>query len=362
MQLTIVHDHLAQRGGAERVALALAQSFPRARFITSVYDPDRTYDEFRGLRVETLWPDRIPFLSADPRRAVFFLRSAFSNLCVDDADVVLCSSSGWAHGIRGSSPRVVYCHNPPRWLYQEEDYCLELPQPIRPLLGAMAPGMRRWDRAAARAARGYISNSRAVETRVRTAYQRDSKVLPPPVTLEPEGPQQPIPGLEAGFYLTVGRPRGYKHSDLVCEAFARRPTLRLVCVGGLAARHGGWPSNVVGLQGVSDAQLRWLYRRCCAVVSLSREDFGLTPIEGFLAGKPALLVRDGGFVDSQRPGLTGEFVPERSSAALGDALDTFDPRRYDAQRICEHGERYRLRYFLASLTAELEAAAHGAMW
>ena len=37
---------------------------------------------------------------------------------------------------------------------------------------------------------------------------------------------------------------------------------------------------------MSDAQLRWLYANCKAVVSASHEDFGLTPLEGNLFGKP----------------------------------------------------------------------------
>ena len=35
---------------------------------------------------------------------------------------------------------------------------------------------------------------------------------------------------------------------------------------------------------VSDAQLRWLYANCRAVVSASHEDFGLTPLEGLVMG------------------------------------------------------------------------------
>src|SRR5438067_1012938 len=39
-----------------------------------------------------------------------------------DADVVISSSSAWAHGVRVSERafHVVYCHNPARWLYGED--------------------------------------------------------------------------------------------------------------------------------------------------------------------------------------------------------------------------------------------------
>ena len=39
-----------------------------------------------------------------------------------DADVVLVSSSGWAHGFRHTGRTLVYCYSPARWLYQTDEY------------------------------------------------------------------------------------------------------------------------------------------------------------------------------------------------------------------------------------------------
>ena len=50
-----------------------------------------------------------------PPGAFPFLAPAFSAMHVD-ADVVVCSSSGWAHGVRTAAPKVVYCHAVARWL------------------------------------------------------------------------------------------------------------------------------------------------------------------------------------------------------------------------------------------------------
>ena len=51
-RIAIIHDYLTQFGGAERVALALAQAF-QAPLFTSVYQPERTLAEFRSLSVTT---------------------------------------------------------------------------------------------------------------------------------------------------------------------------------------------------------------------------------------------------------------------------------------------------------------------
>ena len=46
-EIVIAHDYLTQRGGAERVVLALHRMYPDAPIHTTLYDPDGTFPEFR---------------------------------------------------------------------------------------------------------------------------------------------------------------------------------------------------------------------------------------------------------------------------------------------------------------------------
>ena len=45
-RVAIVHDYLTQRGGAERVVMAMTRVFPSARLYTTMYEPSTTYPEF----------------------------------------------------------------------------------------------------------------------------------------------------------------------------------------------------------------------------------------------------------------------------------------------------------------------------
>src|SRR5215211_4815165 len=108
-RVVIAHDYLSQRGGAERVVLSLLKAFPGARVITSVYAPDQTYAEFQQFDVETSFLDRVPALRRDPRLALPLLAKAWDSLRVDDAHVVICSSSGWSHGVQVAGRKIVYC-------------------------------------------------------------------------------------------------------------------------------------------------------------------------------------------------------------------------------------------------------------
>lgn len=241
MRVAVVHDYLTQRGGAERVALSLLKTFPGSKIITSLHDQAATYPEFQDYEVVTLWPQRFSALRADPRRALPVLAKAFGSYTVTGVDAVVCSSSGWAHGISTDAPKLVYCHNTARWLYQPDEYLrTSSPRLLRTWVSATKP-LVRWDQQAAKSAAAYFANSTAVAARVRSTYGIEAEVVPPAAELAPggAGAQQPVSGILPGYFLTVGRRRGYKNTEIVGEAFRHLPKSRLVVVGGLPARAAG---------------------------------------------------------------------------------------------------------------------------
>lgn len=126
MTVALVHDYLTQRGGAERVVLSLRRAFPDAPIYTSLYDPAGTFPEFGAADVQPLPLNLLAPLRRRHRLALGLLAPSFSRLRVE-ADVVVCSSSGWAHGTAATGRKIVYCHAPARWLYQGERYLGERP-------------------------------------------------------------------------------------------------------------------------------------------------------------------------------------------------------------------------------------------
>ncbi len=350
-RIAIVHDYLTQRGGAERVVLSMLKAFPDARLITSIYDPETTYPEFRKYQVETMWLNKVSTFRRDPRRALPMLASAFASTEVKDVDFVLCSSSGWSHGIRTRAPKVVYCHNPARWLYQTADYTADQSMPVRLMLDVLRKPLTRWDQQARRTATAYLANSWVVRDRILATYGIEADVLPPPVGIDPHGVQEPIPGLYPGFLLTVSRDRGYKNSLAVAEAVNGMRDERLVMVGGLPDPAPGthWSSRLLGLTKLSDAQLRWLYANCSGLLAVSHEDFGLTPLEANSFGKPVACLRAGGFLDTLRPGLSGVFVESTSSTDIVDAIARLRATRWSSIAIKAHAERYSPATFASRL-------------
>ena len=128
-RVAIAHDYLTQRGGAERVVVSMLRAFPEATVHTLIYNPDTTFPEFRDATVVTSPINRVGAFRRDHRAALSVMPWAVSQMHID-ADVVIASSSGWAHGMSTSGRKLVYCHAPARWLYQRDRY-LGGPRPAR---------------------------------------------------------------------------------------------------------------------------------------------------------------------------------------------------------------------------------------
>ena len=107
IRVALAHDYLSERGGAERVVVALTRAFPGAPLYTSVFERSR-FPELADVDVRPSALNQVRVLRENHRLALPLLPQAFERFDVE-ADVVVCSSSGWAHGINTRAPKVVYC-------------------------------------------------------------------------------------------------------------------------------------------------------------------------------------------------------------------------------------------------------------
>lgn len=213
-EVGIVHDYLNQLGGAERVVLALSDVWPDAPIYTSLYRPESTFPEFRCRDIRTSFMHRLP-VDRGFRNLFPLYAPAFRGLGEVDADVVIASSSGWAHMARTSARalRVVYCHTPARWLYREQASRAGRYATRRALARPAFGLIRSVDHAAARRADLYIANSENVRRRILATYGIDAPVVHPPVDTNRF---RPTPRGER--LLAISRLLPYKHVDLLVRA------------------------------------------------------------------------------------------------------------------------------------------------
>jgi len=367
-RVAIAHDYLTQRGGAERVVLEMARAFPEARIYTTLYDPAGTFPEFADLPVVVSPLNRVGWLRRHHRLALPLLPLA-ARFVRPRAEVVLASTSGFAHGFRADGLRLVYCHAPARWIYQADDYVGDRSTGggTRLVLRALTPALRAWDQRAAAAATRYLVNSRVVRDRVRAAYGIEATVLAPPFGLDPAAEQRPLAQLvdwaEPGYHLVVSRLLPYKHVEQAVAAFGRMPQRRLVVVGdgpGAARVTAMLPRNVRLVSSLGDAELRWIYAHSTALVAPSFEDFGLTPLEAGIFGKPTVALEGGGYLDTVEPGVTGVFFPEPTPEAIAAAVERAAAYPWSVEAIRDHAASFGPERFAAALVAEVDALLGGA--
>jgi glycosyltransferase involved in cell wall biosynthesis len=368
--VALAHDYVTQRGGAERVALSMSRAFTTAPLYTTLYHPEGTFPEFADVDVRPMPINRWGVLRRNHRLALPFLARAVSAQHVE-ADVLLASSSGWAHGISTSGRKVVYCHAPARWLYQADRYAGTgagsrglRSRAVKTATDVFGPSLRAWDQKAAHTADRYLVNSTVIQRAVSEIYGIEAEVLPPPpAVLSSDGGAQPVDGVARPFVLCVARLLPYKNVDLVIEAVARIPDLDLVVVGdgperrrleALAQRVGS--TTLAGR--VTDQQLRWLYASAVGLVAASYEDFGLSPLEAAAFGRPTAALRDGGYLDTVDPGRTGVFFDAPAVDAIAGAVEELTRAQWSEDDIRAHADTFSEARFIARLRQVVEEELH----
>lgn len=360
--VALAHDYLTQRGGAERVAAILAEAFPGAPLYTTLYEPDATFDDFRSLPVRTSMLNRVAAFRKDHRLALPFYAPVVSGLSVD-ADVLLASSSGWAHGIACTGRKVVYCHAPARWLHQTDRY-VGADEPgvsarlrraaMRSSLAVLAPSLRAWDRRQAHRADRYLVNSTVIRQMVEDVYGIEAEVLPPPPALEVQGQVEAVEAIHEPFVLCVARLLPYKNVDSVIKAVMGMDGLSLAVVGKgpdyeRLGRISESDPSIWLLGGVSEESLRWLYVHAQGLVAASHEDFGLTPLEAASFGTPTAALHAGGYLDTIAPQVSGVFFDEPSPAAVSEGISSLLATKWDAEVIRAHAEAFGKVRFIQRL-------------
>ncbi|WP_298714186.1 glycosyltransferase [uncultured Micrococcus sp.] len=358
-KIAIAHDYLTQKGGAERVVLALHRMWPDAPIYTTFYDPEGTFPEFKDAHIITSPLNRVGLLRTDPRRALPLLPLASSLMHVKEP-VAVVSTSGWAHGFRYDGATLVYCHTPARWVYLLDDYLGEGGR--NSIKGRIArvlrPGLRGWDRAAVRRRSRYVANSTVVKRRIEDVYgMREVPIVFPPHSVDVDGPQEAIPGAERiaeeGYLLSVARLMPYKHVDVTIQA-AERTGQNLLVIGKgpeeARLKEMAGPNVVFG-QDLSDAQLRWAYAHATALVAASHEDFGITPLEASAWGVPTVALRAGGYLDTIVDGVNGVFVDAPTVADVTDGVRRALARVWDRAAMQAHAVRFSEDEFARQIRA-----------
>lgn len=357
MKVALIHDHLAQDGGAEKVLKVLAEMFPEAPIYTLLYEPENVNKYFQGRQIETSIIQKLPGGVRHYQWYLVFMPLAVEFFDLRGYDLVISDTSSFAKGVITSSEtlHVCYCHTPTRYLWSDtHQYINELRYSkwLKKIISLVLNRLRIWDRAASDRVDKYIANSQTIRRRIEKYYRRDAEVIYPPVETEKFflsdlSAQAP----DERYFLAGCRLAPYKRVDLIIGAFRELgseyrikifgdgvdlPRLRTLAAGA---------TNIEFLGRISEEEKARLYSGAQAFINPQEEDFGITVVESMASGRPVIAYEKGGATETVIPGRTGLFFRDATAASLAAVIRGFRFEDFDSVAIRRHAEQYSIANF-----------------
>jgi glycosyltransferase involved in cell wall biosynthesis len=354
-RVALVHDFLLDLRGAERVFLAMCDVWPDADIYTAVYNEEGTEGRFAHRNVHSSFLQRLGPTARTFRMLLPLYPAAIESFDFSDYDLVVSSSSAWAHAIicDERTTHVCYCHNPFRYAWSDRERTLaSRSAPSRAVLDVIFRRWRQWDWIAAQRVDRYVTNSRTTQARIRNYWNRDSVVVYPPVETK-----RFSPGEVGQHYLVLSELMPHKRIDVAIHAFNKLGLPLVVCGDGPEARAlrriAGPTVQFVGR--VSDPEAARLLSSARALVVAAVEEFGIAAVEAQAAGRPVIAVRGGGTLETVVDGETGCFWsggPDELAAVVA----RFDDAAIDPDACVRNAARFDTSIFKRDLPRHVESA------
>ncbi|MFL5822907.1 MAG: glycosyltransferase [Solirubrobacteraceae bacterium] len=355
-RVALVHDFLLDIRGAERVFLELCRVWPEAEVYTAIYDEDATEGRFAGRQIHTSFLQHLRPSARTFRTLLPLYPSAVESLDMRGYDLVVSSSSAWAHAVLCDerTVHVSYCHNPFRYAWN--DRARTLARRRDPVTRAALRGLfrrwRQWDWIAAQRTDRYVVNSRTTQARVQAYFGRDSTIVYPPIETS-----RFSPGPVGTHYALVSELMPHKEIDIAVEAFnhLRRPLI-VIGDGPDYRRLRRLAGPTVQLAGrLPDAVVAQVLQGARALIMTAVEEFGIVGVESQAAGRPVIARRGGGALETVVEGLTGCFW-SGGPRDLARVVADFDDAAIETQACVGNAARFDAAVFRRRMLAEVEAA------
>ena len=339
---------------------AFCEIFPDAPIFTLFYDKEKTFGKFEGREMKTSFLNN-KIVVKNHRLFIPLMPLAASLMRVgNEFDVILSSSAGYGKGIGHGKGgvHVSYCHTPLRYAWEQKNYFDE----NHPLQFAAAPVfdyLRSWDFNAGQKPSVLLANSNYIAEKIKRYYQRDARVLYPPVDLEKFYYDPAIK--KRGFFAAVGRFMHYKKFDFIIRAF-NKLDLPLLIIG-----DGPELKNLKGLVSspkinflpfLKENELRAIYNAAEALIFPQVEDFGLVAAEAHACGTPVIAFNAGGAKEIVHDGITGILFNEQTSNGIESAVKFFLNLSFNRSLIARSAQKFSKEIFKEEISDIVNGAVN----
>jgi glycosyltransferase involved in cell wall biosynthesis len=355
-RVALVHDFLLDIRGAERVFLELCEMWPDADVFTAVYDREGVEGRLANRNISTSFLQRLHPSARTFRLLLPLYPAAIESFDLHDYDLVISSSSAWAHAVLCDerSVHVSYCHNPFRYAWNDRERTLARRRD--PLTRAFLRGVfrrwRQWEWIAAQRTDRYVANSRTTQSRIQAYFGRQSEIVHPPVETA-----RFRPGPVGSHYAVVSELMAHKEIEVAIEAF-NNLRLPLIVIGDgpdfrRLKRLAGKTVRFAGR--LADSAVAEILQGARALIMTAVEEFGIVAVEAQAAGRPVIARRGGGALETVVDGVTGCFW-SGGPEGLAAAVVRFDDAAVDPEACAGNAARFDAAVFRRRMLAQVETA------
>lgn len=351
-KVALAHEFLEQYGGAEKTFEEIAKIFSDSPIYTAKYNPKHMPDFIKAR--EIIYPKGMLNKITSSLFFLFKMPTIFESFDFRKYDIVISDGNTWNKGIitKPEQLHITYIHTPPRFLYKYSQETTKWEKPFfKPIYSYLANALRIWDYVAAQRADFLLTNSENTRKRIKKFYGRDAKVIYPPVDLSfkvEDGLKKAV----APYFVAVGRLSRYKNFELLVETF-NKVRFPLVLIGtGMEEAHLKEiaKENIVFKGRASDEEKHQILENCAGLINtVVDEDFGIVPIEAMAHGKPVLVHKSGGHLETIIEGEDGMYFEEETVECLSEKLVEFDKaiknKQFNHEKIKEHAQKFTKERF-----------------
>lgn len=371
MKVAIVHEMLVKLGGAEKVVEVFMAMFPDAPVYTLIYDQAQVWEVFPKEKIHPqvfhLKTQKLYKYTGKQRWCLPYMASSVEALDLSDYDVVLVSSSGFAHGVitKPETKVVVYSHSPARYLW---DWTHEYRASIGMvsglkwyLYGKFLLQLRQWDYMAGQRGDLILANSSNTAARIKKYHRRESDVLYPPVETKRFSQAlsaAPGPAHETWYYLIVSALTHFKRLDVAIAAFNQMKHCELKIIGSGDEQkqlESMAQQNITFLGRKQGDELVDIVQASAGLVFPGEEDFWIVPIEVMAAGKPVFALSKWGLLETVLPWKTGEFFDDPQGSDFVEKFKRFHTQvwqeKYWVEDCQKQAQRFDTQVFIDKLHA-----------
>ncbi len=330
MKIAIVHEMFIKLWGAEKIIENWLQIYPDADIFTLIYDEKVVGKTFPKHKIHPhvfkTRTQKVYTLTKNQRFCLPFMSSSIESFDFSSYDIVLVSSSGFAHGVitKPETKTIIYYHSPARYMW---DWTNEYKRDIWAqtgikgyILNSLFLKFRQWDYIASTRHDITLANSKNTARRIQKYYKKDSQVLYPPIETErfakkminwinekPSNRKTP-----KKYYIILSTLTEFKRLDIALSAFTKLPDVNLIIIGEWDQRKelelaSSNSQNISLVWAKYGDELVSLVQKSLGLIFPGEEDFGIVPIEVMAAGKPVFALWRWWLTETVIPWETWEF-------------------------------------------------------